>query len=109
MTNTDYYLDFEAGKDGPEPIWVTKLHPIECGCDGGTVERVTGERAAGMGGIEPVTTESLCDETGCVEGLLGCVDCGETPAYEMPSFDRLCATHMKLAAADVDAYSGATS
>ena len=103
MKGTDYYLDFEAGKSGPEPVWVVKLHPIECGCDGGIVERITGE-SQGMGGIEPVTTEYHCDETGCVEGLLSCVECGDVPAFEMPSFDRLCATHMKEAAAEVGAY-----
>ncbi len=104
--NTDDYLDMEAGESGWEPVWITKLHPIECDeCEGGVVERIVGE-SQGMGGIGPITRSYECEE--CEDGLLGCVECGETPAYEMPSFDRLCITHMKAYAADVGAYTGVT-
>ena len=108
MTTNDY-LDMEAGETGWEPIWVVKLHPIECDeCDGGEVEFVVGE-AQGMGGVEQVTRTRPCDEAHCYEGLLGCVEngCDETPAYEMPSLERLCVKHMKEAAAEIGAYSGA--
>ena len=74
--------------DKQYPVWVQELYEVECDeCDGGVVERVVGERQ-GMGGIEPVIRESRCEE--CEDGLLGCQDCGETPAFNAPSFDRLC-------------------
>lgn len=74
--------------DDRYPVWVQELFAVECDeCDGGVVERIVGERQ-GMGGIEPIFSERPCEE--CADGLLGCHDCGETPAYQAPSLDRLC-------------------
>lgn len=75
--------------DDRYPVWVKELFEVECDeCDGGIVERIVGEDRSGMGGISPITKDYPCEE--CEDGLLGCHDCGETPAYQAPSFDRLC-------------------
>ena len=75
--------------DDRYPVWVQELFAVECDeCDGGVVERIVGEDRGGMGGISPITRDEPCEE--CEDGLLGCQDCGETPAFNAPSFDRLC-------------------
>ena len=71
------------------------LPPVECGECGGTGEYETfhGERPANMGGIEPIYRSHRCEY--CSEGLALCVNCGDYPSYQMPTFDRLCAKCLK--------------